>query len=126
MTATVHMLPVKHNRQNVVYLPDPALVTGEVTKKLAVARDIAGQVQLGQPLSLPAILTALEALESHGKGKRDADLALVLEAAAVTLRRAARDETPMEVIMQHRDQWGLIMAYGLAGAAMLLAATGWL
>lgn len=46
--------------------------------------------------------------------------------AAQQAALAAAEETPLRIAMQHRRQWPQIVGWGVVGAVVLLAGTGWL
>lgn len=81
------------DRAKIIRLPLPDMVTGAMEAQLAEARRTADLVAIGEPVSLPALLTAAEVLETHGctsEGGQDSAALIRVEAAAMLKRMAAR------------------------------------
>lgn len=107
------------DRAKIIRLPLPDMVTGAMEAQLAEARRTADWVAIGEPVSLPALMTAAEVLETHGctsEGGQDSVALIRIEAAAMLKRMAARKvDTPRR---------GVIRAelMGIAGLAVVCAA----
>jgi hypothetical protein len=107
------------DRAKIIRLPLPDMVTGAMEAQLAEARRTADLVAIGEPVSLPVLMTAAEVLETHGctsEGGQDSAALIRVEAAAMLKRMQARKvDAPRRGVIR-----GEIM--GIAGLAVICAA----
>lgn len=90
--------------------PHTDMMLGSVSQQLAEARRVAQWVSLGEHVSLAALCTAQEVLETHGE-LRDMKLLGLVDAAIFVARRVKRPDTSL---------WATLRRHGLL---RLLAAT---
>ncbi len=98
--------------------PNTDMMLGSITQQLAEARRVIQWAGLGEPVSLAALCTAQEVLETHGDPAcaGDRNLLTIADTAVLTARQAERPDTSLWATMKRH---GLLEVF--AGGMALLA-----